>query len=218
MNEPEILEAYRDLSSPTSPPDDLLARVDRRIRRRRATRRGLAGVAALAVAGGIGVVTLGGGDDGGESLVADQGGTDTSTLTYTDVDGSTYTFDAADLEIACSTPEPGAPQRLILSRGDEAQPVLYADFVVDKVEPGEVFQMPVDGPGGSDTYPMLLFFTNGTDDGANELTSAMMDATGTITVHEAACGPTPSLWFEVDATLGSEVEQPALAIKGEYRS
>ena len=41
---------------------DLLATVDRRIRRRRTTRRGVAGVAALAVAGGIGILTLGGDD------------------------------------------------------------------------------------------------------------------------------------------------------------
>ena len=46
----------------------------------------------------------------------------------------------------------------------------------------------------------------------------MTGSSGTVTLHEAACGPSPSLWVEIDGTLGSEEQMDALAIEGEYRS
>jgi hypothetical protein len=39
-----------------------------------------------------------------------------------------------------------------------------------------------------------------------------------VTVNDFGCGSAPHLDVVVDATLGSEVGQPALAIEGRYRS
>ena len=193
--------------------------MDSRIRRRRTVRRGVVGVAALAVAGGVGFVTLGGGDGKDGQVAGDPGGgTDTSTLTYTDTDGSTYTFDAADIEVSCPTPGPDGRQHLVLSRPEEALPVLWVDIQVDEVEPGQVFDLPYDVDGGSDELPMIFFFTTDDGDRSNELGSNMTGSSGTVTLHEAACGPSPSLWVEIDGTLGSEEQMDALAIEGEYRS
>jgi len=44
------------------------------------------------------------------------------------------------------------------------------------------------------------------------------DRSGAVTVNEASCRARPALDVAVDATLGSEVGQPALAIEGRYRS
>lgn len=219
MNEPEILEAYRTLSAPVSAPPDVLERVERRITRRRRARHGVVAVAALAAVGGVGVTVLGGNDgDGTDRVANDPGGSETSTLTYTNTDGSTYTFAAEDIEVTCPAPGPDGRQHLVLSRPTQALPVLYVDVQVDEVTPGQVFDLPYDVDGGSEKLPMIFFFTTDGGDDSNELGSNMAGSTGTVTLHEATCGPTPSLWIEIDAVLGSEVEQPALAIEGSYHS
>ena len=236
MNEPEILEAYSRLSAPISAPDDVLATVDRRIRRRRTARRGVAAVATLAVAGGIGFATLGG-SDGGATNVAEDAGGDYSSLTYTDTDGSTHTFDAKDIGIACTTQDRSGDQVEVLTltnntmvgatapgEGDPDVPftgdaVLHVELLLSKVRPGQVFDLPYDSrSGSSETRAMTFFFTNGIVEGSNELNSGEAGSSGTVTLHEATCGPSPSLWIEIDGVLGSEVEQPAMAIVGEYRS
>ncbi len=97
-------------------------------------------------------------------------------------------------------------------------PVLHVEVITDEVRPGQVFDLPFDVDTGSDRRPMTFFFTNGVDDDSNELSSAEPGSSGTVTVHEATCGPSPSLWVEVDGTLGSEEQQAPLAIEGEYRS
>jgi hypothetical protein len=235
MNEQDILEAYRDLSTPPSPPTDVLDRVHSRIGRRRTARRGVAGIAAVAAIGGAGVVILGGSDRTSESdLVATDPGA-TSTITFTHVAGGTYTFAAADLGILCTTRDSGG-ETLILTRADlvddlraerepsqgvlAAAPLLYVELLVDQVEPGQEFQLPYESTSGDSGDRLMTFFVASEEGGprANEVSSAEPGAAGVVTVHEATCGPTPSLWIEIDATLGSEVEQPPLAIKGEYRS
>jgi len=236
MNEPDILEAYRALSRPTSAPPDLLERVDRRLTRRRTARRTTAAVAVLAVAGGIGVATLGGGNGDRGQVADDPGGTDSSTLTYTDTDGSTYRFEAQDISVVCSTSDRQGTTFQVLTLTlnamipaavlgvvppDEAftGPVLHVELLTDQVEPGQVFDLPYDTPGGrSERRAMTFFITNGVGDDANELSSAEPGSTGTVTVNEARCGSSPALDLEIDGKLGSEVEQPALAIAGRYRS
>jgi hypothetical protein len=233
MNEPDILQAYRDLSTPTSAPADLLATVDRRIRRRRTARRGVAGLAALAVAGGIAVGTLGGTDgDGEQNLVADGGGeADVSTLTATLSDGSTQAWAADELSVACNPDG----SRLWLARNKTAEsfldakdleetevetPVLLVELVVANVRPGQMFELPYDSvSGATEDRGFTLFFT--ADEGRqrdNELSSAEPGSSGTVTVNDFGCGSAPHLDVVVDATLGSEVGQPALAIEGRYRS
>lgn len=228
--EAEILGAYRALGGPVSPPDDMFSRVERGIRRRRRGRRAVAGVAALAIAGTVGVSLLGGSDTD-RDLVADGGGSDISTLTATLSDGSTQTFDATDIAVACNKDgtrlwlaRNAMAESFLTARGPEETafeaPVLIVELVVADVRPGQVFELPYDSASGdTDDRALTFFFT--ADEGRdrdNELSSAEPGSAGTVTVRDLGCGPTPFLDLIVDATLGSEVEQPALAIKGEYRS
>lgn len=227
--EPEIVEAYLGLSTPVSPPEDLLARIDRGIRRRRNVRRGVAGVAALAVVGGVGVSVLGG--DDGRQVAEDP--RDSSTLTYTDTDSSTFTFEAEDIDVACN--KDGS--RMYLLRNNHADavragrspldvpedqwvlPVLYVELRLDEIDPPKTYNLPFEGQPHQEIRGMAFFFTAGTElEGSNELSSAQPDSSGRVILHEATCGPNPSLWIEIDAVLGSEEEMAPLAIKGEYRS
>ena len=235
MNEPEILDAYRDLSTPQSPPPDLLARVDRGIRRRRTLRRSATGLAALAVAGGVGVVTLGGSEPtaSDQQVATDTGST--STLTFTHLDGGTHTFAAGDLALFCTSADSGR-ESLVLTRADlvddllagrepgeevvESAPLLYVELLVDKVTPGQEFRLPSDSRSGdsSDRVMTIFFASNEGGRRANEVSSAEPGASGAVTVNEARCGADPALSFAIDGTLGSEVGQPAMAIEGDYHS
>ena len=69
--------------------------------------------------------------------------------------------------------------------------------------------------------PFTFFFTaqaHREGKRANELSSAEAGSSGTVTIHEASCGPNPTLSLDIAGTLGSEVEQQALAIEGSYHS
>jgi hypothetical protein len=235
MNEPEILDAYRGLSTPESPPADLLDRVHGRIGRRRTVRRAATGIAVAAIVGGASVVLLGGSDerDAGDLVATDPGAT--STLTFTHLDGGTYTFAGADLGLLCKSSDSGV-ESLILTRADlvdgvkadrepsekalESGPLLYVEVLVDKVAPGQEFHLPYDSRSGDSSDRAMTFFFASQEGGkrANEVSSSEPGAAGTVTVNAATCGPTPTLDIEIAGTLGSEVEQQAMAIEGSYRS
>lgn len=235
MNEPELREAYRDLSHPVSPPPDLLVRVDHGIRRRQVVRRSVVGLAVVAVTGGAGAVVLGGSDGSraDDQRYATEPGA-TSTVTFTHADDSTYTFDAADLAIFCRTTE--GHETLVLTRRDlvadlkadrepssevlSPTPLLYVEVLVDEVRPGRVFSLPFDSPTGDSSDRVMTFFVASQegDERANEVSSAEPGASGTVTVLDASCGASPSLAIVIGGTLGSEVEQDAMAVTGEYRS
>ena len=122
MNEPEILEAYRDLSTPVSAPADLLERVERRIKHRRTARRGVVALTVLAIAGGVGVQALGGGEGDGDRIAADPTTGDSSSLTFIDADGQPHTFRPEDIGLTCVTGtkrngDPG-PQTVVLARNE----------------------------------------------------------------------------------------------------
>ena len=51
---------------------------------------------------------------------------------------------------------------------------------------------------------------------ANEVSSAEEGAAGSVVVARASCDPVPVLELEVDATLGSEVEQGTLHLSGSF--
>jgi hypothetical protein len=235
MNDQDILEAYRGLSTPESPPADLLDRVHGRIGRRRTVRRVVAGLAAVAVSGGTSAVLLGGSDG---TTANDLVATDpeaSSTLTFTHVDGGTHTFAAADLGLFCSAPDSG-PERLFLTRADlvddlragrepgeevlAAAPLLYVELLVGQITPGQEFRLPYESSSGDTDDRLMTLFVASEEGGprANEVSSAEPGAAGVVTVREATCGPTPTLSIEIDGKLGSEVEQQALAIEGGYRS
>jgi hypothetical protein len=235
MNEPEILDAYRDLSGPASPPDDLLDRVHRRIGRRRIVRRAVTGLAAAAVVGGTSVLLLGGSDGTDTNdVVADDPGS-SSTLTFTHLGGETYTFAASDLGLFCTTSESGATS-LFLVRADviddlkagrepseevlASGPMLYVEVRLDKVTSGQEFRLPYDSRSGDSSDRAMTVFVASDEGGkrANEVSSAERGSSGTVTVNEASCGASPTLSIDVDGTLGSEVQQQAMAIEGTYTS
>lgn len=233
--------AYARLGSALDPPRDTEARIGRRIAvRRRRRRAALAGAAALAVVGGTGAaVALGGAGGPGDTPVATDTGpaSPTSTLALTRPDGSTYAFD--DVTVSCDPPTTTAGDPMGQGRGrvwltspievtgsedggDLAvqRPFVYVEVRVDAFDGPRTLTLPVDGPGGSESYP-ATFFVADPESGAggaeaNEVSSAV-GGDGTIRVLRASCDPTPVLEVEVDARLGSEVDGPDLRLTGSYR-
>ncbi|GGO72762.1 hypothetical protein [Nocardioides deserti] len=224
-HDPTISAAYDRLTEQVRPPGDGLQRVQRRMSVRRRRRRAAVGVAALAVVGGatLAAVTTGGEPDRAVDVATQPG---PEPLSTTLSDGSVVVFEG--IEVTC---EDGLivaqnEHRLARGAGDEArlaEPFVYLEVRPDQVSPGETFTLPVDGPGGSDTYPVLLFFALDDDTAgdstarANELSSAVGGASGTVEVREATCGPEPRLALTVDAVLGSEVGQESMPLTGELR-
>lgn len=221
MTEEQIRDGYERLDSALAPPLDAQDRVAQRVRQRRQRRRaGVAGVATLGVLAATGAaVAMSGGDDPTEDVVA----TDppAAGLVLTRPDGSTYPFD--DVEVSCTSPfgdESPAGERIYLTsprklRGERLlSPLVYVEGLVEKLQGDRTFTLPVDGPGGSDSYPLILFVadTEGSPDG-NEVSSAS-GGSGTVRVLEASCEPTPVLRLEVDATLGSEEGLQSLDLAG----
>lgn len=231
MTDQQIEDAYRRLGTALAPPPDVAGRVERQVVTRRRRRRGLVtGVAGLVLVGTAGgAVLLGSGDDpDGDTIATDQPGPEGSFV-VTRTDGSTFTVD--DLTVSCErTPdgEPAEAGHIYLSSpwaldasGDRlTEPFLYFDGVVDKIE-DETFTLPFENPSGSsDGRAFVLFAADSElapgEDEANEVSSAEGGAAGTVRVVRAACGPTPVLDLEVDATLGSENEQGAYTVVGAF--
>lgn len=215
--DPTIGAAYDRLGEGLHAPADGPARVQRRIAVRRRRRRATVAVGALAVVGGVGLAAV---TTGGEPDRAIDAATQPEPrLSTTRPDGTTYTFE--DVEMTCQDGliTAQSPQRIV-GTGDDAhleEPFLYIEARTKALTPGETLTLPVDGPGGSDTYPLLLFFAMDGDRDANELSSAVTGSSGTVVVREATCGPEPRLALDVDAVLGSEVEQPSMPLTGELR-
>jgi hypothetical protein len=219
--DPQITQAYDRLGRSLEAPVDVLARVEQRMRARRAGRTravGAAAVLGLVGATGVAGAALSRGDDPTGVHVSDQPSAPVNTLGFTRSDGSTYTFQ--DVEVTCKK-YPEYDKQMIIARsplrteGDTLlEPYLDFEASVDEVAGGRTFELPSpDVETGK--QPMILFFA--TDEGgprANEL-SSQESSTGTVEVTGASCGPVPSLDLVVDAKLGSEVEQPAMRLAGE---
>ena len=166
QQDPEILDAYRRMSTSLAAPGDPLPGVQRAIRRRRVVRRGVAGIAALAVVGVVGGgLALRGGSDGSDDLAAVDEPTATptpvptgpaSTLSYQRADGTTYTFDVAGLALSCERVD--GVQTMQLRTAEPAfdkksdallEPLLSVEVVPERVTPGQVLTMPVESDSGS---------------------------------------------------------------------
>ncbi|MGZ5400506.1 MAG: hypothetical protein ACXWDM_10880 [Nocardioides sp.] len=242
MTEQQIRDGYEQLDSALAPPPDAQDRVATRVRARRRHRRAtLAGVAALGVvAAGGAAVLMSGGDEPTDHIVATEPPAG-STLTLTRPDGSTYTF--PDVTVSCEPrmeqgTDPGltSPGRIWLSspmvmegeavtRGEAEegaepelqQPFIYFEGILAKLQGDRTFTLPVDGPGDTDSYPLILFVadTEGSETG-NEVSSAA-GGSGTVRVLRAECEPTPVLELEVDGTLGSEEGLDSLDVAGTVR-
>lgn len=234
MTEQQIRDGYEQLDSALSPPLDAQDRVAHRVRQRRQRRRARVTVAvAVMVAGGGTAVALASGENGTTPrfAVEPRPGV-TSTLVVTRPDGSTQAF--PDVTVSCDPPVTAAGDPIDSGRGriwlyspirlegeveheDDAellQPFVYMEGVVSELQGDRTFSLPVDGPGDSETYPLILFVadTEGGPDG-NEVVSSG-DSSGTVRVLRAACEPTPVLELEVDATLGSEEGLQSLDLAG----
>lgn len=196
----------------------------------------MTGTLVAVVAAGGAVVAVTSGDDGpGDAVAVDQPAGPASTLVLTRLDGSTYAFD--DVTVSCDPPvtTAGDPMELatpgqiwayspIDFSGDVEsddmtlnRPFVLVQGTVAKLRTERTFQMPIDGPGDSSTYPLTLFVadTEGAPDG-NEVASST-GGSGTVRVLEASCDPVPVLRLQVDATLGSEEGKESLDLAGELR-
>ena len=227
-----IEEAYDRLATALAPPPDVAARVARRAgARRRARRVGAVGAAGLVAAGVVSGVVLLGSGDGGDTVATDVP-EETGSFVLTRPDGSTY--ELTDLSLSCEPArEAGAggqkgPQRIWLSSPRDMgpdgqtpqQPFLLFEGIIDKVD-GRTFRLPYNSnDGSSDSRAFVLFAldpeVSPPADRANEVSSAEEGAGGSVVVARASCDPVPVLELEVDATLGSEVEQGTLHLSGSF--
>ncbi|HYF74578.1 MAG TPA: hypothetical protein VD864_17240, partial [Nocardioides sp.] len=94
------------------------------------------------------------------------------------------------------------------------EPFVYFEGIVAKLQGDRTFDLPIWGPGDSETYPLTLFMADTV--GPNEVASST-ESSGTVRVLRASCDPVPVLELEVDATLGSEVSLSSLDITGTLR-
>jgi hypothetical protein len=223
----QIRAAYQRLDSALVPPPDALRRVARRSAVRRRRRRvavvGTAAVVALTVAGTA--ARLADEDDRTDTVTVDPSGP-VSTLVVTRPDGSTVAF--PEVTISCAqggidAPSNGAETIAAISprrvEGDRLlEPFMYFEGILAKIQGDRTFTLPHNTSQDSDQRPMVLFVadTQGAE-GGNEVSSQQNGAAGTVRVLRASCGPEPVLELEVDATLGSEVEQNTLDIEGSLR-
>jgi len=220
MTEEQIRAGYDRMDGALAPPLDAALRVERRVATRRRRRRtAVAGVASLGVlAVGGSVAALASGDDGRGPTVATESTDPVSTLVMTRPDGSTYAF--VDVTLRCDdtgTRITARSPRHIEGRF-ATQPFVQIEGVVADLRGGRSFDLPLDGPGGSDTFPLTVFVADseGTNR-SNEASSPELSSAGTVRVVRAACEPAPVLELEVDATLGSEVRQDTLDLAGALR-
>ena len=227
MTEEQIRDGYERLDSSLHPPMDAVHRVEERIAVRRRRRRASTAVAAAAVVAAVGgyvAVSSGGSDDDRDSSVIAVD-PPPSALVLTRPDGSTYDFE--DLTISCDPPtafggEPGAGDGTrvylyspIMVKGERiSQPFVMVEAVLDGVQEGRTLDLPLADGGGSDEGPPLTVFvadTEGAPDG-NEVVSSG-SSTGTLTITQASCDPTPVLELTVDATLASEEQDESGQMK-----
>ena len=78
-----------------------------------------------------------------------------------------------------------------------------------------IYELPLDGGDQSEgrTPPVTIFGVDNEDN--NELSGSVEVATGTLTVLEATCAPSPKLSFTIRATLGSEYgDMPTMHVEG----
>lgn len=218
MTEEQIKDGYDRLDGALAPPPDAAHRVERRVAARRRHRRtAVAGVATLGVlAVGGTVVALASGDDGtGPTVATDPGSAPVSTLVMTRPDGSTYAFEAITLSCDKTGTRITARSPRHFEGRFATEPFVQIDGLVAKLQGDRTLDLPTDGPGGSDSFPLTLFIADseGTNR-SNETSSPEQASSGTVRVLRASCEPTPALELEVDATLGSEVGQNTLDVAG----
>jgi hypothetical protein len=151
-----------------------------------------------------------------DGVAVDPAGSSGSVL-LTRPDGSTHRFD--EISVDCGSGSTGrrtvsaqSPRRL---GGDRLlQPWFYLEANLGELEVGRTYELPLSGD--SDRLPLIAFVADTAAEGgrSNEVSSAQPGAGGTMRVLEASCGRTPTLRFQLDATLGSEVSRGPLDVAG----
>ena len=217
MTEQQIRDGYERLDSAVRAPQDAFERVEKRMRVRRRRRRvgaaaGAAGV--VAAVAGYAAISMGGSDDGRESVVAVD--PPPSRLVMTRPDGSTFEF--SDLEVTCDPAGASAGgtasderSRIYLSSpidldGERlTRPFVHIEGDVETLGQPRTYSLPLEGAdGSSQSAPLIVFMADPEGaPGGNEVVSSA-PSTGTVRVVRASCDPTPVLELEIDATLASE--------------
>lgn len=239
MSEQQIRDGFERMEGALAPPRDTLERVDRQVRSRRRRRRtavvGVAAVAVIGIGGTVAALAGGGDPEGGTTIASDPGSGPTSTLVMTRPDGSTVAFE--DVTVSCSPPVANGDQPIERPRqgriwayspiafagsaqDDEAvleKPFLMIEGNVAELQAERTFELPIDGPGDSSTYPMVLFIADtegGTPDDLGNEAASSASGSGTVRVLEATCDPVPVLRLEVDGVIGSEEGKDDLGLAG----
>jgi hypothetical protein len=150
-------------------------------------------------------------------------------------DGSTIAF--PDVTISCDPPVANGDQPVTEAVPDRiwayspidfsgsiddndavvSHPFVMIEGIVSKLQDEPVFQLPIEGPGGSSPEPLNVFIAD--DEGAadgNEVSSSA-GGTGTVRVLEATCDPVPVLRLELQTTIGSEEGKQSLDLAGVLR-
>lgn len=215
----QIRDGLARLTSALTPPPDATERVALRIAQRRRTRR--AGIAAcgLAViaATGVAVVVMVGDSEVTGTVAVDPAGPGGS-LVLTRPDGSTYSF--GEITVECvndeGMPAPGDTGEDILASsafrmGDSGllEPFFYMKVDRRELEVGRTYDAAL-----PENAFVVFAADAGTSDGANEVSSNEPGTAGTVRVLQASCEPVPTLQVELDATLGSEVDQEPMHVAG----
>lgn len=142
-------------------------------------------------------------------------------LTFTRSGGDTYELHEAVVTCQPSEADDTTTVVRLLSpakvrqTGDKVRdPFLYVDVI-----PGTegTFELPLDGGEEGRIPEVTVFGVDSVDQ--NELSGSVEVATGTLTIVEAACKPSPRASFTVRATLGSEFSNlPTVHVSGGLRA
>jgi hypothetical protein len=218
VKDPGLMQLYALLGSDDAMITPLVGQVDARMRWRRQRRRRAVLVSAVAVLGAVGAVAAGVNDrDGSEPAMSARD--NVNTLTITQADGSTHTFDGLTVECTSDSGTDDQTLQVVshprLSGGEPVEPFLFLEVHSAEIGAGEqVFRLPVTGRNQARPFTLYVGTEPAQDGENNEVSSAEPGASGTVAISNLACGLAPTIDLVVDATLGSEVSQQPIKIEG----
>ena len=131
-------------------------------------------------------------------------------LKFTRQDGTDITI-GTDYAICCAAWESGFDERFVLKiyfYHPEFEDSFWKLFlVVDKISVGTSYSI-------EDRAVVKMFMVDATN--SNEISSAVMASTGTITINSLDCDSPLEISFTIDVTLGSELNFPPTSVSGDF--